>query len=487
MQNNKQVFFLFFFIFCLSFSSFAAIDADVDIATYYQEGTPFIDVRLHIVGSTLKEKEVENNMLETRVKVLITVIQADQIVDFKKYGLVSPAAELVSDFIDLRRFVLKPGDYMIKVELVDQLNSKNMYEHSIDLKINSQPAKLSVSKMLLLADVKPSEDVENPFYKYGNVVEPAAFGFFHESMEKLIVFSEIYNSNLTFEEDYAVKLTLINNDDAENKDVLTKYKRFKASEKEVFFDGFPILDVPSGNYTLQLDLINSKQESQYTQAVSFQRSNPSKDRDILLSSNLDLEGSFINKLSPEELEYNLKALAPRLNQMEITTINILLEEKNLKGQRFYLYNYWTIYDPITTEETFNTYLKIVKAVDRMFYNTVGRGFETDRGYIFLKYGKPKDVISVENEPSAPPYEIWFYDKIDQTGDVNVRFLFYNPSLGGNDYSLLHSTCRLERQNPRWEVELYSDAPNEIVGNRVDATTMGDNFNRRAREYFEDNN
>ncbi len=487
MQITKRLFILLFFIFSLSISSQAAIDADVDIATYYQEGTPFIDVRLHIVGSTLKEKEIGDNLVETRVKVLMTVLQGDNIIDFRKYGLVSPSAELPSDFIDLRRFVLAPGTYTVKVELVDQLNAKNMYQQELAVQIKEQSEELSVSKILLLASVKPSQDTENPFYKYGNVVEPAAFGFFHESMDKLLVFSEIYKSNAVFDQDYAVKLTLLNNDEGESKEVLTKYKRFKPSEKEVLIDGFLIADVPSGNYSLKLDLVNAQQESKYSQIVSFQRSNPSKDRDILLSSNVDLEGSFINKLTPEELEYNLKALAPRLNQMEITTINILLEEENVKGQRFYLYNYWSAFDPITTEETFNTYNKIAKAVDRMFYNTVGRGFETDRGYIFLKYGKPQNVISVENEPSAPPYEIWFYDQLDLTGEVNVRFLFYNPSLGGNDFSLLHSTSRYEKRNPRWEVELYSDAPNEIEGNRVDATTVVDNFNRRAREYFEDNN
>jgi hypothetical protein len=26
----------------------------------------------------------------------------------------------------------------------------------------------------------------------------------------------------------------------------------------------------------------------------------------------------------------------------------------------------------------------------------------------MKYGKPDEVITEESEPSAPPYEIWFY-------------------------------------------------------------------------------
>jgi hypothetical protein len=67
----------------------------------------------------------------------------------------------------------------------------------------------------------------------------------------------------------------------------------------------------------------------------------------------------------------------------------------------------------------------------------------------------------------------------------VRFLFYNPSLVTNDFQLLHSTCRGERFNPRWEVDLYSDDNLGQNNNYLDARTTEDNFNRNARRYFSD--
>ena len=466
---------------------FSAIDADVDLAIYYQDGSPYVDVRLHIIASTVTAKELENNQIQTRVNVLITILKDEEIIDFQKYGLVSPSAEKASDFIDLRRFVLPKGNFVVRVELQDQLNSKNMFITEKALEVSKlSDDKMEMSAISLISNVIPSKDVDNPFFKYGNLLEPAAFGFFHQAMDHLYVFSEVYNSDKLFDAGFVARLTITNLDDTQFKP-LQLYKKLKPSDKTIILERFSIVDLTSGNYQLDIELLNPKQEVKFGKTVFFQRSNPRKDNDVLLSNNFNLEGSFINSLTLEELEYNLKALAPRLNQMEITTVNTLLADDNVKGQRFYLYNYWSAFDPVTTEETFNTYKKIAEAVDRKFYNTVGRGFETDRGYIFLKYGKPKDVISVENEPSAPPYEIWFYDILDLTGENNVKFLFYNPTLGGNDYTLLHSTTRYERRNPRWEVELYSDAPKEIDGNRVDATSMKDGFNRRAREYFEDNN
>ncbi|RMF31243.1 MAG: hypothetical protein D6765_02085, partial [Bacteroidetes bacterium] len=63
---------------------------------------------------------------------------------------------------------------------------------------------------------------------------------------------------------------------------------------------------------------------------------------------------------------------------------------------------------------------------------------------------------------------------------------YNPSLATNGFILLHSNARGEVNNPRWEIELYGQAPMEIDGsNYLDGTRMQDNIGRRARRLFED--
>ena len=73
----------------------------------------------------------------------------------------------------------------------------------------------------------------------------------------------------------------------------------------------------------------------------------------------------------------------------------------------------------------------------------------------------------------------------ETQETNVKFLFYNPSLVANDFQLLHSTCRGERQNPRWEVDLYLDDTQGQTDNYLEARTTQDNFGRNARRYFSD--
>ena len=131
-------------------------------------------------------------------------------------------------------------------------------------------------------------------------------------------------------------------------------------------------------------------------------------------------------------------------------------------------------------------MQLAAAVDKEYHSAFGYGFETDRGHILLKYGFPDDKIAVKDEPSAPPYEIWFYHDFPATNQSDVRFLFYNPSLAGGDYTLLHSTATGEVHNARWQMILYSDAITEPeAGDFINARDVRDNINRRAVEYFHD--
>jgi GWxTD domain-containing protein len=477
---------VFAFILCFSSTLFANIDADMDVITYYQDEKPFIEVNLHIVGSSLTKKKLEQALIETRANVLITIRKEEDIIDFKKYGLISPPSSVSTDFIDLKRFALTPGNYVIQVELSDQLNTSNSIILEKSIAVNAWSDNIFASKTDLLYDVIKSEDKSKTFYKYGYILLPTAYNFFHNKLDKLIVFKEFYSLDKFDENSTATRIT-IKNMDSQEVEPLIKYKKLKGEAKEVIIEKIDISRMISGNYELITEIINKSNEILLTDTVYFQRSNPKVDAELFTSNEFNIDDSFIGELTDEEVKYNLKALTPTLPQSETNILNILFEENNVDAQKFYLFNYWNTYNPVKPEESFKQYWDIAKAVDVMFYSTIGRGFETDRGYIFLRYGRPNNIITVENEPSAPPYEIWFYDQLDLTGETNMKFLFYNPSLGGGNFELLHSTSRYERQNLQWEVVLYGDASSDIEGNSIDATTVVDNVNRRARDYFEDNN
>ena len=71
----------------------------------------------------------------------------------------------------------------------------------------------------------------------------------------------------------------------------------------------------------------------------------------------------------------------------------------------------------------------------------------------------------------------------KTNQTNVAS-FYSPM--HNEYELLHSTCREERSNKQWEIQLYKNSKNEAVNPGIDATKMGNNWNRKEkRKLFEE--
>ncbi|MBL0317573.1 MAG: GWxTD domain-containing protein [Flavobacteriales bacterium] len=78
----------------------------------------------------------------------------------------------------------------------------------------------------------------------------------------------------------------------------------------------------------------------------------------------------------------------------------------------------------------------IAAVKANFATRIKPGWQTDRGRVYLKYGKPNTRIQRPSDPDYWPFEIWHYYVTDSNLH-NRRFLFYDTNLSG-DMELLHS-------------------------------------------------
>ncbi|KAA3636927.1 MAG: hypothetical protein DWQ02_07510, partial [Bacteroidetes bacterium] len=247
-----------------------------------------------------------------------------------------------------------------------------------------------------------------------------------------------------------------------------------------------ISNLRSGEYTLKVEVRDRNKGLLSQRSVEFLRSNPFLDAKEILLEEVNLKQEFVAELTNEQLRYSLLAMTPILPQNDVEVVNLMLKEENFDAQRMYLFSFWAKQDPISPKTAYGDYINVAAAVDKTFRSGFRYGFETDRGYFFLKYGRPNDIVRVETEQSAPPYEIWSYYEFPKTGQRNVHFLFYNPSLAAEDFVILHSTAIGEFNNPNWERDLYRDAPNEIEGTDYFGDTgVQDNFNRRAKRILED--
>lgn len=483
----KYLYFVFFWM--LAFSA-RALDASISYASFYSPSGNYVEVYMHFAGKSVGFQPLPDSSLQANVDVVILFKKNGEVFKFDKYRLKSPVATSPVDFVDSRRYALPNGDYELEVTVTDANNPENVSVYSTPLTIAFDEEKIGQSDIQLLASLRKYEGTaENPMVKNGYLFEPLATQFYDRTAQTLLFYNEIYHSDKSFDGDFLVTYAIeeVLDDDA-SKRIQVGYRRCTPTAICPVLQQVDISNLPSGNYLLVVEVANRYKEVFSRKSVFFQRSNPfvKSTREEIAAKVNTLEDEFVGKLTDEELRYSLKAIAMLVDDHDGEVLNLILKENKREAMQLYLFSFWARENPANPEIAYDDYMHVARAVDLRFNNGFGYGFETDRGYIFMKYGAPNDVVTIEDEPSAPPYEIWTYNQFPATGQNNVKFLFYNPSLAMNGYVLLHSTARGEINNPRWEVELYKDAPNEVSGSDfVSGTSMKDNIGRKARQLMSD--
>lgn len=473
-------------IFWMTISSLFALDASVSFATFKAPQQGYVEIFTHIVGTTVQFNLGPDSMFRSSVEVIVLFKQGEDIVKYDKYQLNSPATRRAIDFIDIKRYSLDDGEYMVEVSITDLQLEGNSQSYQSALVMNYQKAGLLVSDLQLLSSFKKSTE-PGPFVKNNLELKPLPFNFYGKYADRLIFYTEIYQSDVGIGDDYLLSYMINAKDGGEEPEtIIIGHKRKNPKSIDVVLLQMDITQLPSGNYELVVEIRDRNNQLLKRRSVDFVRANPFLNVEEVVIDSTQVNEEFVANLELEELSYSLRAIAPLINNNDVETMNILVKEENVEAMRMYLFSFWVKQNPNRPDLAYQEYMKVARAVDVTFKSGFGYGFETDRGYVYLKYGPPSDMIREENDPVAPPYEIWSYNYVERTRQNNARFIFYNPSLATGDFRLLHSTVRGELNNPQWEVELYRDAPNEIEGtNFIDGTQMQDNFGREARSRVND--
>ncbi len=473
IRNLVGILFLFF-----SLALSAIPDVSMQISRFRSESSPFVEVSLYIVGSSLTCWPGRSD--EYGVEYTLVVKDAtSNILSGNKYRLSNKKCP-ARDLIDVRRFNLAAGTYSIEVELTDFQDSLNTVTMIQQVTIDEPLQAGSLSDVQLLSVVKTDPNGVSSLHKSGLYMEPVAFGYYYPTLSKMHMYSEAYGTDKLDGQPY-IQYTI----SAVGGDIpppIIAYRKVEKQPVTVNVYQWDISKLITGPYTLEASLYDGNKQLITTRKIEFSRYSPEADSIFLASGALNLETSFAKKIPEDSLDYSLRAMLPIMNSVQVDLMNTVIKKGNADAKRFFIHRYWTDESGKYGGQAFASYMKVARFVDEEFRSGFGYGFETDRGHIFLKYGKPNDLIAIEDEPSAPPYEIWFYNTFPATHQNNVRFLFYNPSLGKNAFKLLHSTAIGEVKNEQWELELYRDALSETPA--VGEKEMGENVNRNARRYFE---
>jgi GWxTD domain-containing protein len=150
-------------------------------------------------------------------------------------------------------------------------------------------------------------------------------------------------------------------------------------------------------------------------------------------------------------------------------------------QQFFM-NFWLQRNNADPEGAWNSYHQVVEAVNREFSTSTRKGYETDRGRIYLQYGAPNQRIVEHITPQSYPYEIWHYYKFQNQS--NLKFVFYARDRSVNDHLLVHSTAYGEVKNVNWQYEVQRNIhPHDTEKERYTRAMEEDEFGEHTGEYY----
>lgn len=465
-----------------------ALDIGISYAVYATPDQPYVEINLEVAAGTVMYRHVDSTHLQAGVEVIMLIKKGDQVAAFQKYVLNSPVVIFPQTLLDVKRLPVPPGEYTLEVQvqdLNDSLNTKTVQQPLVV----AVPATIYLSEVQLLRGFK-TDNSDNPFTKNGYLLEPLPFAFYDQLAIKMAFYAEVYHADKTIRDtsSYLVRYFIERDKGNGVKTLISSgSQRKKPGPITAILVQMDIKKVESGNYLLTVELRNKANELLASRSTAFQRSHPLFKVDEAEMTDELVAQQFVQRMDEKSLRYALRAVGVLASGDDAQTVKNILTSNDPKQMRFYVFRHFARQDPNDPEAAYTTFMQVASAADKKFKSGFRYGFETDRGRTYLRFGRPDDMIHVEDDPAAPPYEVWVYNNFPKTNQSKVKFLFYNPSLAGEDFIILHSNARGEINNPRWERVLYAkNAGEEYEGdNAQDATTMKSNVNRHARQYFED--
>jgi len=432
-------------IFLGLYSSASALELSIETGAFKNDGKTYLETYVRILGQSAVFAPIANSTSrQASVELTIIISQGETIASFEKYILNSPEVIEAKDFLDVKRFAIAPGPYVLKIEAVDVNDPSSNITVERIINVDQYLKPIDLSDIQLFGKVEQSLP-SNPLAKNGIYMEPLSFGVVTEDISVLNIYTEVYNS-MEGDALHFVKFSIHEGFlGEEGNEVMKKVEKLGTKATEPLVLQLPVDQLPSGNYRVEIEVFDKSQNIIDLGSVDFVRDNPAFDLEYWRSYNKTEDYSFVNDMTADELDYALRATSPIIFEPKKSLLNYIIKDAPINAKRKFLFSIWKEREPRNTQYHYEQYLTFAKAIDLEYNSNVGYGFETDRGYTFLRYGKPNNVLSIDQEVDA--------------------------------------TCRGERQDPRWEIQLYKkglEVPSESL---VDSRNVKDGWDRNARRYF----
>lgn len=492
LHKNLRMHLISFFsiaLLCFSTNSIEAkrLNAFMSYTTFNSpEKGPFIETYMVVAGNSVEFKLNENNKYQASIQVIMLFKQGDEISNYDKYELFSPELDDTTsinfNFIDQQRYSLAKGAYDFELQIWDKNSEAKPYLNLEPIIIDYPENEVTISGIQLIESYKKSEE-HNILTKAGYDLIPFVVNYYPGQINSLKYYAEIYNTDkiLSAEDKFLVTAYISTIDkDKPYKDYVS-YRRLNAENVNVVLSEFDIFNLKSGNYFMTIETRDRENNLLAKNRIFFQRSNPRiqiRREDL---SEMNIENTFAQKITNlDTLGHFIACLDPIADEQEKSFILANKSSRDIETLQKFFYKFWHERNSLEPEQEWIRYLNEVNKVDLAYSTSISRGFETDRGRVYLKYGPPNAISESYNEPSAYPYEIWHYYELEN-GQRNKRFVFYTKDIVTNDFTQLHSDVSGELSNYRWQYILHQRVD---PGFDIDQSVVPDSWGGNSKRYFD---
>ncbi|MBK9420193.1 MAG: GWxTD domain-containing protein [Flavobacteriales bacterium] len=416
------------------------------------KGDPIVVVNISFIGATAEWTMDERSFRHAQVEVLTLVEQDGTIVDYRKTMVSSPERSdtLDGDFMHQERFTLKPGSYALSVELHDANSADTSHTYI------SKPLVVTASvNEVALSDIQFTRKADSN----GDVL-PFPGSFFPDGSDRLGFYAEAYGTVKHFgpEGPFLATAQIEGYEDHKVVANMRQLQRLKADTVVPIGMAFGIGKLPSGNYVLALELRDRNDSVVVRREQFFQRMNPMAYNPLELAPG-ELGPNFTDAYTnADTLAEYLSSMRPIANDMEAKIIDDRWKDRKIDLMRDFFYTFWYNRSPQDPEGAWKSYQQAVVYANKQFGCRNMRGYQSDQGRIFLKYGAPNAVVDRSNETAVTPYMVWHYYRAGKYNDR--RFVFTQEERSTTCWTLLTSDMPGELNNSRW---LDMIAPGNVDG------------------------
>jgi GWxTD domain-containing protein len=450
------------------------------------ETGPYIETYLTVEGSSVVYIMNNNGKFQATIQVIMLFRKGEEIINYDKYELSSPEVEDTAfvkfSFIDQQRYTIPNGDYDFEIQIWDKNTDTKPFIGLQPVLIDFPPDKIAISGIQLLSSYSKTE-TPGILSKNGYDLIPYIFNYYPEKISRITFYAEIYNTDVVLGEGekYLIKYFLESEGKNQALPNFISQKKETSSKINIVFSEFDITELPSGNYNLVIEARDKQNKLIALNRIFLQRNNPKIQIKPDEIAQVDVNNTFVSGITDiDTLREYIRSLEPIATDQEKSFSLAHLGTSDKQTLQKFFYKFWQERNPLEPEREWLNYNNEVQKVNAAYTTNILKGYESDRGRTYLKYGPPNAISESYNEPATYPYEIWHYYAL-KNGQRNKKFVFYSKDLVTNDFTLLHSDVTGEVSNYRWQYVLYQRVD---AGFNIEKGVSEDSWGGNSKKYFD---